>query len=282
MARIEIAGLGIEYELLGDPAAPPVAVTPGGRFSKDAAGIRELGEALAAEGKRVLLWDRPNCGASDLCFEGESESKLQAQVLCGLIEALDLGPTALAGGSSGSRVSMLAAAHRPELVSHLVLWWISGGISGLLMLASYYCCESAVAASMGGMERVAAMPIWAEQIERNPRSRAFILGQDPNDFIARMEKWAATYIPSEGSPLPSTSAEDLARLTMPVMIFRGSPTDLFHPAWVCELVHRHIPGSQLVDPPWPDDVFARRMLDGSGLFADCPQLAPAIAAFLSR
>jgi len=31
-------------------------------------------EELARRGKRVLVWDRPNCGASDVCFAGSSES----------------------------------------------------------------------------------------------------------------------------------------------------------------------------------------------------------------
>ena len=43
---------------------------PGGRFSKDFGGIHELADALAEGGKRVLLWDRPNCGRSDVQFYG--------------------------------------------------------------------------------------------------------------------------------------------------------------------------------------------------------------------
>jgi pimeloyl-ACP methyl ester carboxylesterase len=64
MARIQISGLGIEYELLGPKDAPAIALTPGGRFAKDSPGLPELAQALAAGGRRVLLWDRPNCGAS--------------------------------------------------------------------------------------------------------------------------------------------------------------------------------------------------------------------------
>ena len=35
-----------------------------GRFGKEIPGLRPLAEALVAGGYRVLLWDRPNCGAS--------------------------------------------------------------------------------------------------------------------------------------------------------------------------------------------------------------------------
>ena len=127
MARIEISGIGIEYELLGKPGAPAVALTPGGRFGKDSAGVLQLGEALAAGGKQVLLWDRPNCGASDICFEGDNESELQARTLTQLIRALDLGPTALAGGSSGSRASLIAAVRDPAVLDDPLFRIVPGG-----------------------------------------------------------------------------------------------------------------------------------------------------------
>ena len=283
MPRTTIAGIGIEYELLGDAGAQAVAITPGGRFGKDSPGIRELGELLAAQGRRVLLWDRPNCGASDISFEGENESELQAQTLTQLIRALDLGPTALTGGSAGSRVSLIAAAHDPQIVSHLVQWWISGGLIGLMMLGASYCCESAVSASMAGMEAVTRLPLWAEQVERNPRNRDTILSQDRDWFIARMEKWASVFVPVENSPVPGMSPQDFGKLTMPVLIFRGSPKDLYHPAHIAEWVHRLVPHSEMIDAPWAEDAFERRMIaaaqTGSGHFLDWPLLAPATLEF---
>jgi pimeloyl-ACP methyl ester carboxylesterase len=286
MPRITISGLGIEYELLGEPGAQAVAITPGGRFGKDSPGIRELGELLAAQGRRVLLWDRPNCGASDISFDGNNESELQARTLTQLIRTLDLGPTAIGGGSAGSRVSLIAAAHDPEIVSHLLQWWISGGLISLMMLGASYCCEAAVAASMGGMEAVTRLPLWAEQQERNPRNRDIILGQDPDGFIATMEKWASAFLPSESSPVPGMSPEDFGKLTMPVLIFRGSPKDLYHPAHIAEWVHRLVPHSKLIDPPWAEDAFQQRIITaaqtGSGHFLDWPLLAPAILEFTGR
>jgi pimeloyl-ACP methyl ester carboxylesterase len=76
--------------------------TPGGRFSKDSPGVRELATALAERGNRVLIWDRPNCGASDVCFTGTSESAMQADVLAALLAHLDMAPAVIAGGSGGS------------------------------------------------------------------------------------------------------------------------------------------------------------------------------------
>jgi pimeloyl-ACP methyl ester carboxylesterase len=228
MAHIEISGVRIEYDLLGPEGAHCVAVTPGGRMSMEAGGVRQLGEALALLGKRVLLWDRPNCGLSDLHFEGSNESAMQGRFLTQLIRALELGPTALAGGSAGSRCSLLAAVQDPETVSHLVQWWISGGTLSLMMLGQAYDCEPAVAASMGGMAAVEKLTTFTEQLTRNSRARAQLLAQDPAKFVETMERWAEAFIPQQDSPVPGMSAADWAGLKMPVLIFRGSEQDIYH------------------------------------------------------
>jgi len=286
MARIQISGLGIEYELLGPKDAPAIALTPGGRFAKDSPGLPELAQALAAGGRRVLLWDRPNCGASDISFEAEGESDLQARTLTELIRALELGPTALAAGSGGSRVSLIAAARDPEAVSHLIVWWISGGALSLISLAAYYCVNSAIAASRGGMAAVAELPSWSEQIERNSKNREILLAQDPQRFIETMERWALAYMPSNTSPVPGMSPDSFARLRMPVLIYRSGKSDLSHTRRTSEWVHELIPHSELREPPWPDDEWNNRSgyaaKHGSGHFAGWPALAPAILEFTRR
>src|SRR4029450_436558 len=98
-----VNGVTIAYEVIGD--GRPWAITPGGRFSMDSPGVRELARALATEGNRVLVWDRPNCGASDVAFTGPSESALQADVLAALLSQLGMAPAGLAGGPGGDGVS---------------------------------------------------------------------------------------------------------------------------------------------------------------------------------
>ena len=99
MARTRVNGLSIAYEMIGE--GRPWVITPGGRFSKDSPGVRELATALAERGNRVLIWDRPNCGASDVGFTGPSESAMQADVLAALLVDLDMAPAVIAGGSAG-------------------------------------------------------------------------------------------------------------------------------------------------------------------------------------
>jgi len=286
MARLDICGIGIDYQLQGDAAAPPVVITPGGRYPKETAGVPQLARALAAAGKRVLLWDRPNCGASDICFDGPSESGLHAAVLTGLIRELGLGPVAMLGGSAGSRVSLLAAAGDPAMVSKLVIWWISGGPISLAQLAAYYCGDSAIAAARGGMAAVAALPCWAEQQARNPGNRHILLAQDSDAFIEKMQQWAAGYAYSQTSPVPGLAAADFRRLTMPVLVFRSGKSDLSHTRRTSEWIHELIPHSRLVEPPWPDQEWndCSRIPNepGRGRFERWPLLAPPILDFLGR
>ncbi|MGK2869744.1 MAG: alpha/beta fold hydrolase, partial [Mycobacterium sp.] len=97
-----INGGDIVYEILG-ATGDLIVLTPGGRFGKDIPGLRPLAQALVAGGYRVLLWDRPNCGSSDVQFYGPSESHMRAETLRLLLTALDTGPCIIAGGSGGAR-----------------------------------------------------------------------------------------------------------------------------------------------------------------------------------
>ena len=137
VATAKINGLSLAYETIGE--GRPWVITPGGRFTKESPGVHELAQALADQGNKVLIWDRPNCGAYDVCFEGPSESAMQADALAGLLAHLDMNHAVIAGGSGGARVSLLTAARHPESAAGLAIWWISGGVYGLLSLATHYC-----------------------------------------------------------------------------------------------------------------------------------------------
>jgi pimeloyl-ACP methyl ester carboxylesterase len=282
-AAIDVFGqkLGIEYELIGDAGGQPVALTPGGRFTMESPGIPEMAQELAKAGKRVLIYDRPNCGKSDVCLAGQSESENQAEALAGLIRELDLGPTVIAGGSGGSRVSMLAASRHPQLCSHLALWWISGDPIGLMQLATYYCGEAATLASQGGMEAVLKATSWAENLAKNPQAKDAILAMDPDAFITVMQRWASAYVPSDISPVPGMKPVDFARLTMPTLVFRSHRSDLSHTETTSLWVHRLIPHSRLMNPPWREDEWNYRsqaIMTGEvkGLFESWPKLVPAL------
>jgi pimeloyl-ACP methyl ester carboxylesterase len=286
MARIDINGIGIEYELRGPEGAPPIVLTPGGRFSMTTPGLSELADELVAGGKRVLLWDRPNCGQSDISFDGITESRLHADTLAGLIRALGLGPCALAAGSAGSRVSLITAAHHPDVVSHLVLWWISGGPIGTIQLGMIYCGESANLVVSEGYKMEAALKAyaWADQLSQNPRMKDQLLALDPHDYVAKMQKWAAAYAPPTTSPVPGMTPETFAGIDIPVLILRSGSTDLAHTRETTDWVHELLPNSTMMDPPWGDNEWnerTRAVREGKekGLFVNWPKTAPQILEF---
>jgi pimeloyl-ACP methyl ester carboxylesterase len=270
----KVDGLSIAYEVIGD--GEPWAITPGGRFSKDAPGVRELAESLAASGKRVLIWDRPNTGASEVCFEGDSESAMQADVLAGLLRTLGMAPAVIAGGSGGSRVSLLAAARHPDAARALALWWISGGPYGLLTLATHYCGDSIAAAWRDGMGAVAALPDWAEVLERHPENRAKLLAQEPRRFIATLEQWMLAYCPSPDELVPGLPDAQAWVMDLPAIVFRSGKSDPHHTRATSERVAELLPRAQLVEPPWGDREWNDRMEaagDGVGIFSRWPRLA---------
>ena len=95
MPVVELNGIEIAYEVVGE--GQPWILTPGGRFTKEVGGLPEMAAALAARGKQVITWDRPNCGASSVVFRGPSESEVQAEALGALLRHLDVGPTVIVG-----------------------------------------------------------------------------------------------------------------------------------------------------------------------------------------
>jgi pimeloyl-ACP methyl ester carboxylesterase len=282
MARTRIGEVAIEYEVVGE--GRPWVITPGGRFSKDSPGVRELAAALAERGNRVLIWDRPNCGASDVCFTGPSESAMQADILAGLLVDLDMAPAVIAGGSGGSRVSLLTAARHREVAAGLAMWWISGGVYGLMILGVHYCGGSLTAAWNGGMEAVAKLPEWAEVLERNPANRQRFGDQDPGEFIATMERWMAAYCPCGDELVPGLPDAEARRLDVPALVFRSGASDFNHTRATSEQLAGLLPNARLVEPPWGDSEWNERSAArpggrGEGLFVGWPRLAPALQAW---
>lgn len=282
MSTLEVHGVSIAYEVIGD--GQPWVLTPGGRFSKDAVGVRALAEGLAAGGKRVLIWDRPNTGASQVCFEGDSESQMHADVLAELLRALHMTPAVIAGGSGGSRVSLLTAARHRDTATGVALWWISGGVYGLMNLGVHYCGSSILAAWHRGMDGVVELSEWAEVLERNPANRQRFLAHDPEAFIATLERWMLAYCPRPDQLVPGLDDHELRSLDLPVLVIDNGVSDAHHTRATSERLARLLPRAQRQDPPWPDTEWNERMAAaarGEDLFARWPLLATQLLAWAS-
>ncbi|WP_020102568.1 alpha/beta hydrolase [Mycobacterium sp. 360MFTsu5.1] len=285
---IEINGGNVVYEILGK-TGDFIALTPGGRFSKDIPGLRPLAQALAKGGYRVLLWDRPNCGKSDVQFYGQSESHMRAETLYTLISKLGIGPCILAGGSGGARDSMLTAMLYPEVVTKLVVWNIVGGVYGSFVLGSYYIVPSILAVRGAGMKGVAQVDEWRERIADNPANAARIQSYDADEYLKLMLRWLNAFVPKPGQTIPGVEDEMFDNITVPTLIIRGGENDLDHPKRTSLEVSCLIKGSQLIDPPWPEDAWERAnearaagKVKHFNMFDTWVQAAPPILEFLRR
>jgi pimeloyl-ACP methyl ester carboxylesterase len=280
--KATINDLSIRYEILGDGDGRTWVVMPGGRLSLDTLGIRELGVQLAERGDRVLIWDRPNTGESDVHFAGPSESAMHADVLAGLLTHLDLAPAIMSGGSAGARTSLVTAARHPEVTAGLALWWISGGVYGLMFLGNLYCKESIAAAWNGGMEAVAALPEWQDVIERNPSNRQRFLDQDPKEFIATFERWMRSFCPCDDQLKAGITEADVRRIQAPTLVFRNGSSDMNHTRATSDKVAAVLPNVTVVDPPWPDTEWIDRRAAGSVGFGRWPLLGPPMSQWADR
>jgi hypothetical protein len=160
------------------------------------------------------------------------------------------------------------------------MWWISGGVYGLMMLGVHYCGESLLAAWTSGMKAVTALPEWSEVLERNPSNRQRFLDQDREKFIAAMERWMAVYCPNPDEVVPGLSVADARAFDLPTLVFRSGMSDPHHTRETSERLAEVLANARIVEPPWGDREWLERgearEQRGEGLFARWPLLAPTL------
>jgi pimeloyl-ACP methyl ester carboxylesterase len=112
MPEAIVRGIRINYEVIGT-TGPFIALTPGSR--RPYAELVGLSKAIAAEGYRVLLHDRRNCGASEVAFDGSgSEHEIWADLCRRLIGRRAAGdPVRHPASRRGARPAAVAPHRRP-------------------------------------------------------------------------------------------------------------------------------------------------------------------------
>ena len=99
MPIAKIRGIHLNYETLGQEG-PWIALSPGGRRGIE--GIKSIGQMISEKGYRILIFDRRNCGASDVGITGGiSETMEWADDLYQLTMHVGAQPCVVGGGSSG-------------------------------------------------------------------------------------------------------------------------------------------------------------------------------------
>ncbi|HUC09352.1 MAG TPA: alpha/beta hydrolase [Stellaceae bacterium] len=233
MAIASVRGVDINYQVLGE-RGPWVALQPGGR--RALAGVRSLGEKLAEAGNRVLIYDRRNCGASGVAFEGDSENAVWVEDLRELLRQLDALPAYIGGSSSGCRLALLLALRHPAAVRGLLLWRVTGGRYAAERLAQNYYAQYIDLARQGGMAAVCDSEHFAEVIAANPANRARLMSLETGNFIALMERWRLSFNDGADHPVIGLSPAELRTMTMPACVVPGN--DRVHPRGPGQTAHR--------------------------------------------
>ena len=235
-----IRGVAIDYEVLGE-RGPWVALQPGGRRGLD--GVKPLAQKLAESGNRVLIYDRRNCGASGISFNGgNSENEVWAADLRELLLQLDALPAFIGGSSSGCRLALLAALRHPADVRGLLLWRVTGGAFAAGRLVQNYYTQFIEAAERGGMEAVCRTEHFAELIARNPGNRDRLVSMGVERFIGVMNAWRQAFNERADHPVIGISPAELRSMTMPACIIPGN--DRTHPREPGQIAHRLMPNAE--------------------------------------
>lgn len=288
MAEIEIKGGTVVYEFVGPEDGEVVVLTPGGRFSMDYGGVHELADALVAGGKRVLLWDRPNCGRSDIQIYGQSESHMRAETLGLMLEKLGIKKVIAAGGSGGARDMILFTIMYPQMVRKLITWCIVGGTFSTMSLAATYILNELRVIRSNGIEGICQMGAgpfgWKSLIKANPRNRQRLIELGAEEFERVMNRWLDAFTPKPNEAIPGVPDYQFANIKVPTLIVRGGAKDYDHPKRTSFEINALINGSTLIEPPWAEDAWEVAMEDmvaGRGsLFDFWQQGAPAFLQFI--
>jgi pimeloyl-ACP methyl ester carboxylesterase len=240
MPTASIRGVDINYQVLGE-RGPWLALQPGGR--RGLGGVKPLAEKLAEAGNRVLIYDRRNCGASGVSFEGgNSENEIWAEDLRELLLRLDALPAFIGGSSSGCRLALLLALRHPAAVRGLLLWRVTGGPYAAQRLVQNYYTQYIELARQGGMAAVCGSEHFAEVVAANPANRGRLMAIAAGDFIAVMERWRRAFNEGADHPVIGLSPAELRSMAMPACIVPGN--DRVHPRGPGQAAHRLMPNAE--------------------------------------
>jgi len=272
MPIANVRGVSINYKVLG-ANGPWVALSPGGR--RDISGIEHQATELAKLGHRVMIFDRRNCGASEIKIEGnESEYEIWADDVHELMRQQGALPAIVGGSSSGCRTALLFALRHPESVRALLLWRVTGGRFACERLAEEYYGQFITAAKAGGMGAVCAMEHWRERIAARPENRDILMKMEPARFIEVMSRWRDYFLKGIDLPVIGATEAELKSIKVPACIVPGN--DLTHGRQTGENLGRLIPTSevhvlfpkQYDEPLSPRDEWDAKAGEMAALFSD--------------
>ncbi len=220
MPEANVRGVTLNYEVFGS-AGRWLAFTPGSR--RPYRELVSLSQHIAAQGYRVLLHDRRNCGASEVKIEGSgSEHEIWADDLYALCKHLNAAPLYVGGSSAGARLAVLFALRHPDAVRGMLLWRLTGGQHAAQKLAHQYYGAFMEIAKAGGMAAVCESDHFAACIKARPANRDNLMAMDPDEFIRIMNLWRENFLAAANLPIVGATEEQLRSIAVPVCLIAGN------------------------------------------------------------
>jgi pimeloyl-ACP methyl ester carboxylesterase len=245
---VRVNGVGLHVETFGE-TGPAVVIAHG--LMGSVALARRFGEdpaALAARGLRVVAYDARGHGRSEGTADEISYRWSQhARDLAGLVEALELAPASLYGGSMGAGSSLLVALERPELVDRLVLrapppFGRDLGVARrtFLPLATAYAWLGAARTA----RLVTALPNVRRMQRETPQNdlRTFFSAQHAETVVP-----AIRGLLRERDPIPVSRFAEIGNQTLVL----AHPSDPIHPLASADQLLSRLPKARLVTAPSP-------------------------------
>ncbi len=227
----------IAYDVQG--AGPLVICAPGMGDIRQT--FRYLVPALVAAGYRVATFDLRGHGESDTTF-ASFDDEAEASDIVALTEHLG-GPATVIGNSMGAAAGVIAAAHRPELVSALVL-------------VGPFVREPKMNALMGALLKLATAPLWAAPVWKSylPSLYAGRKPADQTEFAAQANAamkrrgYATTFSKTIHTTHDPAEAV-LGKVSAPTLVVMGElDPDFPKPADEAAWIAKQLNGSVLMVP----------------------------------
>lgn len=301
MPRLSVNGVTIAYEILG--SGTPVVITPGAWVPREPWAYVHAGGL--SEHHAVILWDRRNCGASDVRIaDAPSELHLWADDLHALLHALDMAPAYVGGGSTGCVFSLLMAHRYPEDVRGLLLFDPPTGDPDLLQPFSeaHYHALARVAAAQGMEAAIAhSLEVWtrmirgevspgafdwvttwlAEVCRASERNRSYLRALDPQLFAAVLHRWGEADVQPRAE-VGWLRDDEIRQITAPALIAHGF--DPVHPRAAAEALRALLPNAEWVafDDHYPAETLAAVAASDAMWNEKALLTMPFIRAFLAR
>jgi pimeloyl-ACP methyl ester carboxylesterase len=280
MAEAVVRGVRLYYEVVGS-VGPWIAFTPGSRRASSE--LRNLASLVSAEGFRVLLHDRRNCGASEVAIEPlGSEHEIWADDLALLAKHVGAESLYVGGSSAGARLAILFALRHPSMVNGLLLWRLTGGGHAATKLAELYYGDFIKLAQAGGMRTVCESDHFAACIKARPSNRQRLMNMSVEEFVNIMETWRTKFLEAANLPMIGATEDELRSISAPVCLIMGN--DVIHTPATARKFAQLVGQTQLhegvVEKRLDDDLLAE--WDQAEWIRAEPAMANIFIEFLSR